>query len=50
MHYGIEVYKIDISGYEDVSEMGREEFTRRKENAIAVMEGDYLLEQAIANI
>ena len=48
--YGLEVYKIDINGYEDVSEMGREEFLKRKENAVLVQETDYLLESAIASI
>ena len=50
LHYGIEVYKIDISGHEDVSEMGKEEFLKRKQNAILVREADYLLESAIASI
>ena len=50
LNYGLEVYKIDTSGYEDVAEMGRKEFNRRKRNALAAIEGDYLLEQAIANI
>jgi hypothetical protein len=48
--YGLEVYKIDIGGYEDVSDMGREEFLKRKENAALVQETDYLLESAIASI
>jgi hypothetical protein len=48
--YGLEVYKIDVGGYEDVAEMGKEEFLRRKEKAVLVRETDYLLEQAIANI
>ena len=50
LNYGVELYKIDTVGYEDIAEMGREEFIRRKQSAIAVMESDYLLEQAIANI
>ena len=50
LNYGVELYKIDTVGYEDIAEMGREEFIRRKQNAIAVVENDYLLEQAIANI
>jgi len=48
--YGLEVYKIDVSGYEDVSEMGREEFLNRKQSAALVQETDYLLESAIASI
>jgi len=50
LSYGLEVYKIDVGGYEDVAEMGKEEFLRRKEKAVLVRETDYLLEQAIANI
>ena len=50
LNYGLEVYTIDISGHEDVAEMGREEFNKRKKSAILVAEVDYLLEQAIANI
>jgi DNA primase len=50
LNYGVELYTIDTSGYEDVAEMGREEFIKRKQTAIAVVENDYLLEQAIANI
>ena len=50
LHYGLEVYKIDISGYEDVSEMGREEFLKRKQNAVLIQETDYLLANAIDSI
>lgn len=50
LNYGLEVYKVDISGYEDVSEMGKEEFLKRKQNAMLVHETDYLLENAIASI
>lgn len=31
--YGIEVYKIDVSGYKDVGEMNKEEFNKRKQTA-----------------
>jgi hypothetical protein len=50
LNYGVELYTIDTRGYDDIAEMGREEFLKRKENATAVVENDYLLEQAIANI
>ena len=50
LNYGVELYTIDTRGYDDIAEMGREEFLKRKERATAVIENDYLLEQAIANI
>ncbi len=50
LNYGVELYTIDTTGYDDIAEMGREEFLKRKERATAVVESDYLLEQAIANI
>jgi DNA primase len=50
LSYGLEVFKIDVSGYEDISEMGREEFLKRKEDATLIRETDYLLETAIAGI
>lgn len=36
LKYGVEVYKIDIDPYEDVGSMTKQEFQRRKENAIKV--------------
>jgi len=48
--YGLEVYKIDTTGHEDVAEMGREEFLRRKENAVPITGTDYLLESALSFI
>ena len=44
--YGLEVYKIDTTGHEDVAEMGRKEFLQRKENAVPITGTDYLLESA----
>jgi DNA primase len=34
--YGVEVYKIDVSGYKDVGEMSKEEFTKRKNQAVSM--------------
>ena len=34
--YGIEVYKIDVSGYKDVGEMSKEQFSKRKQEAIPI--------------
>ena len=45
--YGIEAYKIDTSGYEDVGAMPREVFKNRKENSTAVGLGDYILTSAL---
>lgn len=40
--YGIEVYKIDISGYKDVGEMSKEVFLERKTSARQITNEDYL--------
>jgi len=47
--HGIEIYKIDTSAYEDVGEMTKEEFTERKESAIA-FDSNALLIQKILQI
>ena len=44
--YGIEVHKVDVSGYNDVGEMPREEFLKRKETASFIGDDDYLFLQA----
>jgi DNA primase len=43
LKYGIELYKIDTSGYEDVGAMTKEVFLDRKENASFIGQDDYLL-------
>lgn len=48
--YGLEVFKIDTSGYLDIGEMSKSEFAIRKQNAKRVQEMDYFLENAIASI
>ena len=50
MRYGIEVYCIDTSGYEDVGEMSKDVFEDRKKKAVFVDSGDYLLINAIGQI
>lgn len=45
LEYGVEVYKVDVSGYEDVGSMTPEEFQRRKEIASFISNDDYLLYQ-----
>ena len=47
---GIEVNKIDISPYNDVGEMTREEFSIRKSQAMHVEEDTYMLTKAIMAI
>ena len=43
LSYGIEIYKIDTSGLDDVGVMTKEEFVTRKEEAINIKNDDYLL-------
>lgn len=45
--YGVEVYKIDVSGFKDVGEMSKEQFRQRKEKA-KLMTNDSLLESAFS--
>ena len=50
LEYDIEMYKVDVSGYEDVGSMPREVFYERKNNA-SVIDGDnYLLLDLLSNI
>lgn len=50
LNYGVEVYKIDISPYNDVGEMTRDEFMIRKSQAIHVEEDIYMLTKALMAI
>ena len=43
LRYDIELYKIDISGYEDVGSMPKDVFVERKNNAVFIDNNDYLL-------
>lgn len=42
MLYGVEVYKIDVTGYKDIGEMPKEEFKKRKENSSKFTEDDFI--------
>ena len=42
LEYGIETYVIDVSGFDDVGEMTKEEFDERKQSASFVGDDDYL--------
>ena len=43
LKYDIELYKIDVSGYEDVGSMPKAVFDERKKNAVFIDNDDYLL-------
>jgi len=43
LRYDIELYKIDVTGYEDVGSMPKEIFAQRKENASFIDRDNYLL-------
>ncbi len=43
LRYDIELYKIDVSGYEDVGSMPRKVFVERKNNAAFIDRDNYLL-------
>ena len=43
LKYDIEMYKIDVSGYEDVGSMPKHVFEERKNNAVFIDNNDYLL-------
>ena len=43
LRYDIELYKVDVSGYEDVGSMPREIFEERKNNAVFIDRDNYLL-------
>jgi DNA primase len=43
LEYDIELYKIDVSGYEDVGEMSKDAFEDRKRKAVFIDRDNYLL-------
>lgn len=49
LHYDIEVHKIDVSGYEDVGTMTKQQFLERK-NSAKLLTDDWLLEHQIMAI
>ena len=50
LKYDIELYKIDVSGYEDVGSMPKNIFQERKQNATFINQEDYLLLDLLAAI
>ena len=47
MEYDVELYKVDISGHEDVGCMTRAEFQKRKEAALFMSSDNYLYYRAL---
>tara|TARA_R100000008_G_scaffold73556_1_gene52057 strand:- start:428 stop:1357 length:930 start_codon:yes stop_codon:yes gene_type:complete len=45
--YGVELYKVDITPFSDVGEMTKEEYRKRKDEALPMTEDSYLLYQAM---
>ena len=43
LEYDVELYKVDVTGYEDVGSMPKNVFSKRKEEAILIDNDNYLL-------
>ena len=50
LSYGIEVFKIDVSGFEDVGCMTKEEFNSRKDKARLISDTTGLLREKISTL
>ena len=50
LRYGVQVHKIDISPFNDVGEMTKEEFKFRKSQAVYIEEDTYMLTKALMAI
>jgi len=50
LNYGIEVYKIDTAGDDDIGSMKKDEFVKRKNEAVLYGSSDYLLYDALGEI
>jgi len=50
LRYDIELYKIDVSGYEDVGSMPKEVFSSRKNNASFIDRDNYLLLNLLSTV
>tara|TARA_R110000824_G_scaffold101386_1_gene240833 strand:- start:1021 stop:1962 length:942 start_codon:yes stop_codon:yes gene_type:complete len=50
LNYGIEIYKVDTSGYDDIGSMTKKEFLKRKDEAVLYESNDYLLYEALGEI
>ena len=47
LKHDVEIYKVDVAPYQDVGEMPKEEFIRRKEKAILLDSNSYLLRRIL---
>jgi len=47
LQYGVELYHIDVTGFDDVGEMTKEEFLERKQNASFIGDNDYLFMKSL---
>jgi len=50
LRYDVELYKIDVSGYEDVGVMPKEVFLERKKNAAFIDRDDYILTELLTAV
>jgi hypothetical protein len=50
LRYDVEIYKVDVKGYEDVGSMPKEEFKKRKANAALIDRDNYLLMDMLSAI
>jgi hypothetical protein len=50
MKYDVELYKVDISGYDDVGSMTREEYQKRKDEALFMSSDNYLYYRALSAV
>ena len=50
LNYGIEVCKIDTSGFDDIGSMSRQEFLNAKDKAVRYESNDYLLYEALGEL
>jgi DNA primase len=50
LRYDVEIYKVDVKGYEDVGSMSKEEFEKRKANAAYIDRDNYLLMDMLSDI
>ena len=50
LRYDVEIYKVDVTGYEDVGSMPKEEFKKRKAKAALIDRDNYLLMDMLSAI
>ena len=50
LRYDVELYKIEVSGYEDVGAMPKEVFQERKKNASFIDRDNYLLLNLLSTV